>query len=41
VCLRITESKIVRKIYYAPVKGEHWGVRANKEKRDTLQGEDI
>jgi hypothetical protein len=35
VYLRIFETKVVRKMYYGPIKeGDHWRKRANKEIRE-------
>jgi hypothetical protein len=39
--LRISERKIVRRIYGSINKGESWRIRTNKEIEDKLEGADI
>jgi hypothetical protein len=39
--LRISEMKIVRRIYGPINEGENWRIRTNKEIEDILEGADI
>jgi hypothetical protein len=39
--LRISERKIIRKIYGLIKEGDSWRIRTNKEIKDILQGADL